>query len=782
MMVHEEERRASLGVTEFAQFRLGPRDGRNEAGGLWRMRTGLAWHQQIQQADEAASPAVSSEIAISGLWLQDGWSLHLHGRIDQVEETPEGWTLREIKTLGQRLPKPAAELRATYPAYFCQLAAYVRLARVLPEFRGLPVRGELIFVEISEGLRQVIALEPGDEALFDEQAATVSAFLNERRDASERRKSLAFAPAFESFRPEQVRALDELAEKSARARVILLEAPTGFGKTGLVLQHALGQLRDGMFEHVIYCTGKSTGQLQVDRQLRRMAESPEALRTLVFRNRAEHAIATALHTCDATGGSCSEGIKEAWARSGIVPWELWAEGQPDLERVRLLGARTGVCPYEISKSLLPHADVWVGDYNYVFSPWHQQVFLESTGFDAAKTVLIVDEAHNLASRVAALFSFGETAAGAQHLLANLRYLDTSPKFLAHLESWADLLESLRPREALDMSTEYEIADVLEQLAKTVYAERLPWDELTPATAETLHRLPRLHAILAAEGLDRLCWCPNRGELRVSCLDAAGEIAGRLESFGQSLLMSATLSPLEDFCAETGLEPAAVTPIRAAAPWRDDAYTVAVDARVDTRLNVRPRHYETTAATVEALCAADPRPTAVFFPSYQYAETIRAYLAQLAPALVVAMQPRGIDLNGQLHFIEESLLCAHAVFFVLGSGFSEGIDELGGRIGQAMVVGPALPEVNAEQKARLSRFEHLGRPEAFRRVYQLPAMRKINQALGRLVRGPGQRARVLLHCRRFADPSYQRLLDPVFIPGETITTPAQLADWLSSPLG
>ena len=184
MMVHEEERRASLGVTEFAQFRLGPRDGRNEAGGLWRMRTGLAWHQQIQQADEAASPAVSSEIAISGLWLQDGWSLHLHGRIDQVEETPEGWTLREIKTLGQRLPKPAAELRATYPAYFCQLAAYVRLARVLPEFRGLPVRGELIFVEISEGLRQVIALEPGDEALFDEQAATVSAFLNERRDAS----------------------------------------------------------------------------------------------------------------------------------------------------------------------------------------------------------------------------------------------------------------------------------------------------------------------------------------------------------------------------------------------------------------------------------------------------------------------------------------------------------------------------------------------------------------------------------------------------------------------
>ncbi len=779
MMVHEEDRRASLGVSEFAQFSLGPRGGRSGAGGLWRMRTGLAWHQNIQQADEAARPGVSSEIPISGLWQQDGWTLHLHGRIDQVEETLEGWTLREIKTLEHRLPQPAADLRARYPAYFCQLAAYIRLARVLPEFRGLPVKGELVFVEISEGLRQVIPLTETDETGFDRQVDTVCAFLNERRDSAQRRHCLSFIPAFETFRPEQIRALDELSEKAARARTILLEAPTGFGKTGLVLQHALGQLRDGLFDKVIYCTGKSTGQLQVDRQLRRMAGSPEELRTLVFRNRSEHAIATALHTCDATGGSCNENIEELWARSGIVPWRLWEEGQPDLERVRLLGAATGVCPYEISKSLLPHADVWVGDYNYVFSPWHQQVFLESTGFDPARTLLIVDEAHNLASRVAALFSFGETAAGAQHLLGTLRYLDCSPRFLSLCEQWADLLESLRPRDALDMSTEYEIADLLEQLAKGVYSERMPWDDFQPGTTETLHRLPRLHAIMSSEGLDRLAWSPNRGELRVSCLDAAGEIAERLESFGQSLLMSATLSPLEDFCTETGLDADAVTTIRAGAPWRDEAYRVAVDARVDTRLNARSRHAATTASTIDAFCAADARPTAVFFPSYQYAETIRTYLSQLNPQLVVAMQPRGIDLNGQLHFIEESLLCAHAVFFVLGSGFSEGIDELGGRIGQAMVVGPALPEVNAEQKARLARFEHLGRPEAFRRVYQLPAMRKINQALGRLVRGPGQSARVLLHCRRFADASYQRLLDPVFLPEATLSTDAQLTDWLSA---
>ncbi|MDR2863425.1 MAG: hypothetical protein LBV54_06090, partial [Puniceicoccales bacterium] len=39
----------------------------------------------------------------------------------------------------------------------------------------------------------------------------------------------------------------------------------------------------------------------------------------------------------------------------------------------------------------------------------------------------------------------------------------------------------------------------------------------------------------------------------------------------------------------------------------------------------------------------------------------------------------------------------------------------------------------------------------------PALRKVHQALGRIVRGPGQRARVVVHCRRFAEPACASLL-------------------------
>jgi len=146
---------------------------------------------------------------------------------------------------------------------------------------------------------------------------------------------------------------------------------------------------------------------------------------------------------------------------------------------------------------------------------------------------------------------------------------------------------------------------------------------------------------------------------------------------------------------------------------------------------------------------------------------------------VALQPRIRDLATQTAWVEESLALSDALFLVLGSSFAESIDLLGGRVSHAMVVGPALPEVNAIQRARLAEFAPLGRTTAFRRVYQIPGMTKVNQALGRLVRAPGQRARVLLHCRRFLEPSYASLLAHDYQFGANLLSDDDLASWLAS---
>jgi Rad3-related DNA helicase len=373
--------------------------------------------------------------------------------------------------------------------------------------------------------------------------------------------------------------------------------------------------------------------------------------------------------------------------------------------------------------------------------------------------------------------------------------------------------------------------------------------LGPRITDLLWQIPSLVDDLSTTELPRLWWSPRDRELALTCLDAAPAIGAALREFGGVVLASATLTPIDGFAAACGLdrlesEPTRRTPsvvsvatperlgalnkrvtkqlyrqltsaaellrveeareaaqpalLRAHTPWRDGAYDVAVDARVDPTIPHRSHHYTTTAATIIALPSAAARaaaragqPTAstaptragvaVFFPSYAYADAIQQELASIAPTLRVALQPRVRDLAAQSAWVGESLLGADALFLVLGSSFAESIDALGGRISHAMVVGPALPEVNPVQHARLAEATHAGlaRDAAFRRVYQIPGMTKVNQALGRLVRAPGQHARVVLHCRRFLEPSYAGLLASDYRSGTPLHSDADLATWLGT---
>jgi Rad3-related DNA helicase len=154
------------------------------------------------------------------------------------------------------------------------------------------------------------------------------------------------------------------------------------------------------------------------------------------------------------------------------------------------------------------------------------------------------------------------------------------------------------------------------------------------------------------------------------------------------------------------------------------------------------------------------------------------VGSLAPHLVLTLQERNLDLAAQARWVEQALTGAQALFLVLGSSFAESIDLLGGRVNRAMVVGPALPEVNPVQQARLHEAQRGGREAAFRQVYQIPGMQKVNQALGRLVRSPGQTARVLLHCRRFAEDGYSRLLAGEYRNFTTLNDDASVGHWLS----
>ncbi len=834
-----ETKTASLSVGEFAGFSLGPQDSGGGPQGIWRAQLGQHWHNELRQRTLSESPTAQFEIVIEGRLIHRGWTFVLAGRIDQLV----GDTLREIKSVMRTLPAEESELRTDYPSYFLQLAAYAVLARTsalsspLSALKLSSLRTELVFVEANSGLAQSIPLTPFDEALVFHQLDALVEFLNLRLRASTRRRALEFRSPFTELRPGQETIQADLraafgCDESRKSKVeglqpdsaaldlrrstfdsrpstiLLFEAPTGYGKTGCVLEFALGQLRTGRFARLIWLTGKSTGQIQVVHTLEQMTtpaisnairyKSPLAYWQV--RNKSEHCVNHTFH-CVRDGCDYLAGAAERWPGSGLAKFYLDDHQPHDLGSLREAGRAARVCPYEITRTVLAFNDVWIGDFNYVFAPDNRGLFFEQPGFDPAETLLVIDEAHNLPSRVAGAYSHRADESDFRLLLAELDHLQAPAPLVFAVEEWTRLLASLQPVDSLDPTVEAEVRDLVAKLANLVSTMPLDYVALGPKHSETLWQFAALEDFLADAQLTRLLWVARAGELEFTCIEAAAAIGETLRRFGGALLMSATLQPYEAFASSCGLNPGGselardipnlasklapttnYTTLHAPTPWRAGAYDVAVDLRVDTSYRQRAGYYGTTAETIEKLHAASAQPlikscVAVFFPSYAYAEAVQRALENDGSVLRVALQPRLPDLAAQTAWVEENLALADAIFLVLGSSFAEGIDLLGGRVTHAMVVGPALPEVNAVQKARMDALAGTGRDEAFRRVYQIPGLQKVNQALGRLVRAPGQKAKVLLHCRRFAEPSYAALLATDYQFFSEIATDADLAGWL-----
>ena len=117
-----------------------------------------------------------------------------------------------------------------------------------------------------------------------------------------------------------------------------------------------------------------------------------------------------------------------------------------------------------------------------------------------------------------------------------------------------------------------------------------------------------------------------------------------------------LAPFETFGESCGLTSDLIMIAQGYAPWRDNAYDIAIDCRVDTSLRSRSKHYKTTARTVAQLSHSSPGvPVGIFFSSYQYADNVLAYLEAVCPELRIMRQPRGVTLSEQKDFIEDPFL-------------------------------------------------------------------------------------------------------------------------------
>ena len=259
------------------------------------------------------------------------------------------------------------------------------------------------------------------------------------------------------------------------------------------------------------------------------------------RNKSEHCVNHTFH-CVRESFAYLDQVETRWSQSGLARFYLDEKHARDLDTLRAAGRHARICPYEITRTALAFNDVWIADYNYVFAPANRGIFYSQPGFDPARTLLLLDEAHNLPSRVADAYSHLARAADARALLAELDHIN-APKPIQHAwESWTLLLSALRPVDALDPALEADVADTLSRIVDQLGTLPLDYSALGPQLSDLLWKTQTLGEWLDNGQLKKLLWCPAEGELSFTCIDAADAIGSVLKEYGGVVCASATFGP------------------------------------------------------------------------------------------------------------------------------------------------------------------------------------------------------------------------------------------------
>lgn len=769
MQFLDDKKDITLSVRDFSYFGSIQQSQPKSLNSRRRAQEGLQWHKSIESETLAKHKGALAEYSINKKYKYRDWILHFQGRIDLLVPDQNIIRAREIKTITHKLPISKTTALEINRPYFIQAATY---AHLLQQDKTEKIIPEIVLFNVHAQSHQIITLdEIASSNLFQLQLDKIRPYLDARWQRIQQTKIIKYYPPFKELRPEQKNLQSKL--ENIQSSTIAIEAPTGFGKTGIILDYSLKKLQKGEFRRILYLTGKKTGQIEVLKQVGLMSyKDDDSLVYFQIRSKKEHSQRCHLSECQKKG-TCTKGPKKR-LHSTLYSRSINSESLA-FESICSTTETNGDCPYETSRTALPFSNIWISDYNYIFSPQNQNFLFSEADFHPSETLVIIDEAHNLSSRTSDCYSEKLSKYSIEKLSDEIAFLDLPTSFNAKIER---LASELKAKELTHhkLKTLKELLKELSDILESINTEEFTFTE---QSEETIQRIHYCNYLLRLESTNFLIELDPQS-LNIFCINPAPYIQKQIKRFSKTILTSATLRPISFISSELGLNPEEITFIEADTPWRKKANQTAIDMRVNTRLKDRSHHYWQTAETVTMFLEHTEKPPVVaFLPSYQYLDEILQRIEVIAPTARISAQEKNLGIESHKEFIEEALIGSDILLLVLGSSFSESINMLGGKIQDAVIISPALPEASPRLKSKYQMLEADPRiSNPFEHAYLIPGLQKINQALGRLVRAPNHRARILLHCQRFAKPEFFNLLHKDYQTNDKIYSNDDLSFWLN----
>ncbi|MDD1747497.1 MAG: ATP-dependent DNA helicase [Methanomassiliicoccales archaeon] len=550
---------------------------------------------------------------------------------------------------------------------------------------------------------------------------------------------------FERVRKGQDQFLEEARNCFASRTHLLAHAPTGMGKTAVSLSAGLEcSLAQGGF--LFFLTAKQSQHAAAIECLRQIWRKRKlAAVDIVAREGMCLARRRGGRSPCLDGTPCYfRGARVEEAAGRLLDYPLHVQ-----EAVGLC-LRLGACPYLASLKALRKADVAVCDFNQVFTL--QEGLLARTGNEAPSTCLVVDEAHNLTTRImdnhsAELDERRITQASNDPRLKRMR---------GDIESVRDAFRAVCKAGSRRGIEPWELDERMAELCGTgssglaqEMAEELGDDARSGA--------PDLSGFLSlwsafGKGSTRFV----RGTpstLHCRLLDPALVAAPVLERVRCALLMSGTLHPPEMFAEMLGIRERAACR-RYPAPFPSENRMVRAVPGVSSRFQQRSEAmYQSISRRLREVSEHVPGNLAVFFPSYDFMSAVMFQLRSSPLGKQVLADSRELSKNErEAMLLEMRREGNRALFASMGGSFTEGVDFHDNLLSAVVVVGLPLSPPSEELDALASRLaDKFGTAKAKLYSQTYPAIAKVLQASGRAIRSEKDRAAIILLDERYLLP-------------------------------
>lgn len=571
------------------------------------------------------------------------------------------------------------------------------------------------------------------------------------------------------FRPGQERVARELLDSLEEKKYIMLQAPAGFGKTLLVLYSLFEFMREKFRVLWAVRTGNVTDR--PIEELVRFKKAGMAVPAISFRGKRDMCLLAKRGKAKSYEGVeilCKLKRKECPYYLSLEDFDFIPEGPMTFSSIYSLAKKNDICPYYLQHKALPKVKLLSLSYNYVFTGASWSV---RRAFPFSKSVLVIDEAHNLQrlaydlnSDYISNLSLSRCSKEAQKLGAEIDGI---------IEGLRRAIKKVERRMAFNEAT-FKPSDLMKEaglnerelfkmLRMGERVQRLRVEE-GKEPRSSLHHLARfLINSLERENEDGVAFLATREgrKIRLEMRDmrASEYVSDVWPQFYKIIFMSGTLRPVDAFSETMGIDEYSYVE----GDWRYDysnIRSIIVKGVTTKGEDLDEEMKEKYLSLIGSLLKAMSNNTAIFTSSYRILEKLKGGVVDMAKDLGIRVfvEEQGMSGRKAKSILEEFRTLSKGLLLASCTGrFAEGVDLPGEALLATMLIGIPFDKPSLATKLFISYYKKVYGPRGRFYAYVLPAFRRISQALGRVIRREGEGGIFILADRRYSSRSNFRLL-------------------------